>query len=90
MAKRRGDHAPRRRPSGDQADAQARAGGIAQVDEANRRAFPRSTIPCQRWNACSEKKHGITMKLERGTFTATFFLACLAAMELEGVGLEEL
>ena len=29
------------------------------------------------------------MKLKRGTFSATFFLACLAAMELEGVVLEE-
>jgi hypothetical protein len=41
------------------------------------------------------KKHGlneteITMKLKRGTFAATFFLACLAAMELEGVGLDEI
>jgi hypothetical protein len=26
----------------------------------------------------------------RGTFSATFFLACLAAMELEGVLLEEI
>jgi hypothetical protein len=33
---------------------------------------------------------GITMKLKRGTFAATFFLACLAAMELEGVVLEEI
>ena len=43
------------------------------------------------------KKHGfteteasITNKLRRGTFSATFFLACLAAMELEGVALEEI
>jgi virulence-associated protein VapD len=43
------------------------------------------------------KKHGfketegsITMKLKRGTFSATFFLACLAAMELEGVVLDEI
>ena len=43
------------------------------------------------------KKHGfteteasITNKLKRGTFSATFFLACMAAMELEGLGLEEL
>ena len=43
------------------------------------------------------KKHGfkeseasITMKLKRGTFSATFFLACLAALELEGVVLEEI
>jgi hypothetical protein len=30
------------------------------------------------------------MKLKCGTFSATFFLACLAAMELEGVVLEEI
>jgi hypothetical protein len=44
------------------------------------------------------KKHGlpnesadsIKAKLKRGTFAATFFLACLAAMELEGVALEEI
>jgi hypothetical protein len=30
------------------------------------------------------------MKLKRGTFAATFFLACLAAMELEGLVLEEI
>jgi hypothetical protein len=43
------------------------------------------------------KKHGfkeseasITMKLKRGTFAATFFLACLAALELEGVALEDI
>jgi hypothetical protein len=37
-----------------------------------------------------ETEAGITMKLKRGTFSATFFLACLAAMELEGVALEEI
>jgi hypothetical protein len=44
------------------------------------------------------KKHGfkgetegsITNKLARGTFSATFFLACLAALELDGVALEEI
>jgi hypothetical protein len=43
------------------------------------------------------KKHGldeteasIANKLSRGTFAATFFLACLAALELEGVRLEDL
>jgi hypothetical protein len=43
------------------------------------------------------KKHGfketeasVTNKLKRGTFSATFFLACLAAMELEGVALGEI
>jgi hypothetical protein len=37
-----------------------------------------------------ETEAGITMKLKRGTFSATFFLACLAALELEGVVLEEI
>jgi hypothetical protein len=44
------------------------------------------------------KKHGfkgetealITNKLARGTFSATFLLACLAALELDGVALEEI
>lgn len=44
------------------------------------------------------KKHGfkdeteasITAKLKRGTFSAIFLLACLAALEAEGVNLEDL
>jgi len=42
------------------------------------------------------KKHGfreteasLTMKLKRGSFAASFFLACLAALELDGVRLED-
>jgi hypothetical protein len=37
-----------------------------------------------------ETEASITSKLARGTFAATFFLACLAAMEMEGVRLEDL
>lgn len=37
-----------------------------------------------------ETEGGITMKLKRGTFSATFMLACLAALELDGVALEEI
>ncbi|WP_456860425.1 hypothetical protein [Bradyrhizobium sp. USDA 4503] len=33
---------------------------------------------------------GRTMKLKRGSFTAIFFLACVAALELEQVVLEEI
>jgi hypothetical protein len=43
------------------------------------------------------KKHGfketeasITNKLKRGTFSATFMLACVAALELDGIALEEI
>jgi hypothetical protein len=38
----------------------------------------------------AETEASITNKLRRGTFSATFFLACLAAMELEGVVLEDI
>jgi Domain of unknown function (DUF6471) len=37
-----------------------------------------------------ETEAGITMKLKRGTFSATFMLACLAALELEAIALEEI
>jgi hypothetical protein len=48
--------------------------------------------------AAQLKKHGlpdetqdsIKSKLKRGTFAATFLLACLAALELEGVALNDL
>jgi hypothetical protein len=44
------------------------------------------------------KKHGfkdetedsITAKLKRGTFTAIFLLACLAALEADGVRLDDI
>ena len=43
------------------------------------------------------KKHGfketeasITNKLKRGTFAATWLLACIAALEAEGIRLEDL
>lgn len=38
----------------------------------------------------NESEASLTMKLKRGTFAATFLLACLAALELEGVRLEDL
>jgi hypothetical protein len=37
-----------------------------------------------------ETENSIKSKLKRGTFAATFLLACLAALELEGVRLEDL
>jgi hypothetical protein len=38
----------------------------------------------------NETEASITMKLKRGTFAATFVLACLAALELEGIRLEDI
>jgi hypothetical protein len=37
-----------------------------------------------------ETRDSIAAKLRRGTFSATFLLGCLAALELEGVRLEDL
>ena len=37
-----------------------------------------------------ETETSITGKLARGTFSATFLLACIAVLELEGVRLEDL
>ena len=56
--------------------------------------MPKSHMPS--WRSGS-KKHGfketeasVTNKLKRGTFAATWFLAVLAALELDGVALEEI
>jgi hypothetical protein len=35
-------------------------------------------------------RSSVTSKLARGTFAVSFFLACLAVLELEGVQLTEL
>ncbi len=37
-----------------------------------------------------ETRDSVAAKLKRGTFAATFLLACLAALELDGVRLEDL
>jgi hypothetical protein len=37
-----------------------------------------------------EAETSITGKLARGTFAASFFLACLAVLEMEGIRLEDL
>jgi hypothetical protein len=37
-----------------------------------------------------ETETSVTGKLARGTFAASFFLACLVALELEGVRLEDI
>ena len=37
-----------------------------------------------------ETESSVTSKLARGTFAVSFFLACLAVLEIEGVRLEDL
>jgi hypothetical protein len=38
----------------------------------------------------SETQDSVKAKLKRGTFAATFFLAALAALDIEGVRLEDI
>jgi len=38
----------------------------------------------------AETRNSVAAKLKRGTFAATFLLACLAALELDGVRLEDI
>lgn len=38
----------------------------------------------------TETRDSIAAKLKRGTFAATFMLACIAALELEGIRLEDI
>jgi Domain of unknown function (DUF6471) len=38
----------------------------------------------------NENAASLANKLARGTFAATWFLACLAALELDGIKLEEI
>jgi hypothetical protein len=42
------------------------------------------------WHGMEETETSITGKLARGTFAASFFLAVLAVLELEGVQLADL
>jgi uncharacterized protein DUF6471 len=57
-----------------------RENGIAYIDLAKR---------LER-HGFAETEASITNKLKRGTFPATFFLACIAAMELDSVVLKEI
>ncbi len=38
----------------------------------------------------NETRDSIAAKLKRGTFAATFLLGCIAALEMEGIRLEDL
>ncbi|KWV48403.1 hypothetical protein AS156_18140 [Bradyrhizobium macuxiense] len=49
-----------------------------------------SAVRAARRSVKDETEAGITTKLKRGSFTAIFFLACVAALELEQVVLEEI
>jgi hypothetical protein len=47
-------------------------------------------LPPRRFLRKKESEASITMKLKRGTFPAAFFLACIAALDLAGVTLEDI
>jgi hypothetical protein len=43
-----------------------------------------------REHGLSETRDSIAAKLKRGTFAATFLIGCLAALEIEGLRLEDI
>jgi Domain of unknown function (DUF6471) len=43
-----------------------------------------------REHGLNETRDSIASKLKRGTFAATFLLACIAALEMEGIRLEDI
>jgi Domain of unknown function (DUF6471) len=49
----------------------------------------RSAQPLKKNGLPDETQDSIKAKLKRRTFAATFLLACLAALELEGISLED-
>jgi hypothetical protein len=49
-----------------------------------------SSTSALRLLAANETEDSIKSKLKRGTFAATFFLVCLAALEMSGVRLEDI
>jgi uncharacterized protein DUF6471 len=44
----------------------------------------------KKYGLSNETQDSIKAKLKRGTFPAKFLLACLAALELEGITLEDI
>jgi hypothetical protein len=63
------------------------------ADAARRRvrpATPEDSIERLKKHGFKETKASIAKKLTRATMPAAFFLACLAALKLEGVALEEI
>jgi Domain of unknown function (DUF6471) len=61
-----------------------RARIVGQIDSLNRQ------IARLKKHGLEETEASIANKLSRGTFAATFFLATLAALEAEGVRLEDI
>lgn len=59
-------------------------------DEGSGSHLCRTSQAAQKARLKDETEAGGTMKLKRGTFSATFFLACVAALESEQVVLEEI
>jgi hypothetical protein len=69
--------------------ANGRAGGAVQpIKSVFMAQTPRKRTGTSRFK--TETEASIRNKLARGTFPATFFLACLAALQLDGVALEEI
>jgi hypothetical protein len=67
---------------------EVRAGNVAEVKRAD--LTYEQLAKRLKQHGLSETADSVSAKLKRGTFPATFLLACLAALELEGLRLEDL
>jgi hypothetical protein len=68
----------------------ARAGAFLKTKLKDKEVTYAELVKRLKKHGLKETEGGVTMKLKRGTFSATFMLACLAALELEGVALEDI
>lgn len=73
-----------------QADWEARAAKFLKTKVAECQITYEELAKRMKKHGFSETKASITNKLARGTFPVAFFLAALAALELDGVQLEDI
>ena len=73
-----------------EAEWQARAGAFLKAKMKEKGVTYVGLIARLKAYGFEETEASITMKLKRGTFAATFMLACLAALEIEGLQLADL
>jgi DNA polymerase III alpha subunit len=73
-----------------QADWERRAAGFLKAKATECQVTYEELAKRMKKHGLAETKASVTNKLARGTFPIAFFLAALAALEVEGVHLEEI
>jgi len=73
-----------------QADWEARAAKFLKAEIAKAEITYEELAKRMKKHGLAETKASVTNKLARGTFPSSFFLAALAALEMDGVKLEDI